>query len=152
VPSAYTLTAPDGTRYMLDTQGTIERISFTDGQAWLLSDAGIVAVNGTFEERLAFQRDSAGRIVRLTAPAGAGEASATAIAYRYDSAGRLILVRHLDDDDLGSPIAYDAAGQLLTDPLTANLGAIVNWADSNTWAGDLEGRSGCQPRLQRARE
>jgi len=135
VPSAYTLTAPDGTRYMLDAQGTIERISFTDGQAWLLSDAGIVAVNGTFEERVDLQRDSAGRIVRLTAPDGSG--GTTAIVYRYDSAGRLILVRHLDDDDLGTPIAYGAAGQLLTDRLTANLGAIVNWADSSTWAGEL---------------
>ncbi|MEF8731696.1 MAG: Ig-like domain-containing protein [Candidatus Accumulibacter meliphilus] len=140
VPSAYTLTAPDGTRYTLDAQGTIHSISFTDGQSWLLSDAGIVAVNGAFAERVDFQRDSAGRIVRLSAPDGAG--GTTAIAYRYDSAGRLILVRHLDDHDFGTPIAYDAAGQVLTDPLTANLGAVVNWASSsskaNAWFGELK--------------
>jgi hypothetical protein len=140
VPSAYTLTAPDGTRYTLDAQGAIHSISFTDGQSWLLSDAGIVAVNGAFDERVDFQRDSAGRIVRLSAPDGAG--GTTAIAYRYDSAGRLILVRHLDDHDFGTPIAYDAAGKVLTDPLAANLGAVVNWASSssnpNAWFGELK--------------
>ncbi|HRI91766.1 MAG TPA: Ig-like domain-containing protein [Accumulibacter sp.] len=142
VPRAYTLTAPDGTRYTLDAQGTINGIAFADGQSWLVSDAGIAAVNGDFAERVDFQRDSAGHIVRLTAPDGAG--GTTAIAYRYDSAGRLILVRRLDDGDPGTPIAYAAGGQVLTDPLTAYLGAAVRWgsSDTNAWAGELNADTG----------
>jgi hypothetical protein len=46
VPASFTLTAPDGTRYHLDPDGKLTRIDFTDGAAWLVSDAGIVAVSG----------------------------------------------------------------------------------------------------------
>ncbi|MCB1965791.1 MAG: hypothetical protein KDI64_07000, partial [Candidatus Accumulibacter sp.] len=141
VPNAYSLTAPDGTCYALDAQGRIVSVRFTDGQAWLVSDAGIAAIGGDFNERMDFQRDGAGRIVRITTPAAdtGNSLARTAIAYRYDSAGRLILVRHLGGSDLGTPIAYDATGAVVTGPLTANLGTAANWASSNasTWRGEL---------------
>jgi len=135
VPTGYTLTAPDGTRYELDAAGSIGRVSFIDGQAWLVTDSGIAAVGSS--ERVSFERDSSGRIVRVTYPNVAG--APTAIAYRYDDQGRLMLVRHLDDAGLGTPIAYTVAGQPVTDPLTANLGAVVNWSTGNTnaWSGTL---------------
>jgi hypothetical protein len=44
VPGAYTLIAPNGDRYELDGQGRIERIAFADGAQWLLSDAGVAAI------------------------------------------------------------------------------------------------------------
>jgi YD repeat-containing protein len=139
IPVNYTLTAPDGTRYALDAQGKVTRINFTDGQAWLVSDAGIVAeatAAGGTGERIDFQRDSQGRIVRILLPDG------DALAYRYDSAGRLILVRRLDDTDLGTPIAYGTDGTPYTEALTAHFGAIVNWsAGNNTWQGMLQGEA-----------
>ncbi|HCZ13964.1 MAG TPA: hypothetical protein DHV85_05060, partial [Candidatus Accumulibacter sp.] len=73
LPAAYTLSAPDGTRYALDAQGAIGSVRFADGQTWLVSDAGIAAVGGDPGERIDFLRDSSGRIVRVTAPEqGAG--------------------------------------------------------------------------------
>ncbi|HRF74726.1 MAG TPA: Ig-like domain-containing protein, partial [Accumulibacter sp.] len=67
---------------------------------------------------------------------------ATAIAYRYDAAGRLILVRQLDAADLGTPIAYTADGQPVGEPLAANLGAVTNWGGgmANAWSGTLAGK------------
>ncbi|HNK51725.1 MAG TPA: hypothetical protein PKX75_22195, partial [Nitrospira sp.] len=99
-PAAYTLIAPAsaspaGTRYSLDGQGRIQAIRFADGQAWRVSDAGIAAVGSNAGERIDLQRDSAGRIARITLPeaSAANSDGRTAIAYRYDSEGRLILVR-----------------------------------------------------------
>ncbi|MCB1943385.1 MAG: putative Ig domain-containing protein, partial [Candidatus Accumulibacter sp.] len=145
VPTAYTLTAPDGTRYTLDAAGAIQRVTFADGESWLVSDAGIAAVSGDFSERVDFLRDSSGRIVRITTPeAGAGHAGgqAVAIAYRYDSAGRLILVRHLDGADPGTPLAYTAAGQPVSEPPSARLGAVVTWGSGGRWRGDLNAGQG----------
>ncbi|WP_291995607.1 tandem-95 repeat protein [Candidatus Accumulibacter sp. ACC003] len=145
VPTAYTLTSPDGSRYTLDAQGTINSVRFADGRMCVVSDAGIAAVGGDVSERIDFQRDSAGRILRITFPIGPGGNDASTLSYRYDSAGRLIVVRRLDDADLGTPIAYDAAGQPLSDALTANLGAIASWNEGSdggggggaTWSGTL---------------
>ncbi|HNM20805.1 MAG TPA: hypothetical protein PKL59_23140, partial [Nitrospira sp.] len=148
-PAAYTLIAPAsaspaGTRYSLDGQGRIQAIRFADGQAWRVSDAGIAAVGSNAGERIDLQRDSAGRIARITLPeaSAANSDGRTAIAYRYDSEGRLILVRRLGETGLGTPIAYDPAGQPLGGdaPLTAHLGAIVHWSQSagaNAWSGTL---------------
>lgn len=46
------------------------------------------------------------------------QGASSAIAYRYDTGGRLTLVRALDDPGLGTPVAYDAAGRWFTDPIT----------------------------------
>ncbi|MHB8166023.1 MAG: dockerin type I domain-containing protein, partial [Sulfuricella sp.] len=143
VPAAYTLTAADGTRYNLDAHGKITAITFSDGAQWLISDAGIVAVGSG--ERVAILRDSAGRIARISYPtttpsplAGEGRGEG-AIAYKYDTQGRLILARKLNDSGLGTPYAYGNQGELLTDTLTANLGAAVNWntPGNGAWSGTL---------------
>jgi hypothetical protein len=144
VPASFTLTAPDGTRYRLDKDGKLTRIDFTDGAAWLVSDAGIVAVSGEPNERIDFRRDNTGRIARILLPGsedgGQGTGDRTAIAYRYDTQGRLMLVRALDESSLGSPIAYDGAGKPIDDPFTANFGAIVGWnTGHDAWSGNLSG-------------
>jgi VCBS repeat-containing protein len=165
VPNAYTLTAPDaspelgrrGTQYELDAQGKITAVSFQDGAQWLVSDAGIAAVTGDTAQRIDIQRDSLGRIIRVTGPDAQGETAST--VYRYDAQGRLALVRVLqqpplpsfgspspsgrglgEGSALGTPLAYDSQGKLFTDPITAKLGAAVNWlgdSGANQWTGEL---------------
>jgi len=150
VPNAYTLIAPDGSRYDLGGDGLITAVTFQDGAQWLVSDAGIAAVNGDVTQRVEIQRDSQGRINRVTGPDAQGETAST--VYRYDAQGRLALVRVLlqpplplgegggEGSALGTPLAYDSQGQLLTDAITAKLGAAVNWlgdSSANQWSGEL---------------
>ncbi len=150
VPNAYTLIAPDGSRYDLEGDGLITAVTFQDGAQWLVSDAGIAAVNGDVTQRVEIQRDSQGRINRVTGPDAQGETAST--VYRYDAQGRLALVRVLqqptlplgegggEGSALGTPLAYDSQGQLLTDAITAKLGAAVNWlgdSSANQWSGEL---------------
>jgi hypothetical protein len=181
-PAAYTLTGPDGTTYQLDATGKITNIQFTDGQQWIVSDAGIVLVdvsnttantnattaNATTTARVNFQRNDQGLIVNVTgisagasstnAGSAASADSGQSIAYRYDTQGRLILARNLagttilggttTNNPTGNQIGYHADGSLITDPITANLGAMVNWiaaagannttaTPTNTWTGTL---------------
>ena len=138
VPSSYTLIAPDGSQYELNAQGKITAVTFQDGAQWLISDAGIVAVNGDTTQRVEIQRDSQGRISRVTGPDVKGENAS--IVYRYDAQGRLALVRNLNSDDLGTSLAYDNQGELFTDTITAKLGSAVNWLgdiSANQWTGEL---------------
>ncbi|MDB5858608.1 MAG: hypothetical protein JWQ76_2297, partial [Ramlibacter sp.] len=143
VPQGYTLTGPDGTSYALDAQGKVTAVAFTDGVRWMVGNGGIAAIraDGSAAERIDFLRDSDGRIIRVSATQGTPVA---AVAYRYDTLGRLELARHLDDTGTGSPYGYDSAGSLLTALLAANLGAAVNWTaptvNGNTpgaWSGTL---------------
>ncbi len=156
VPTSYTLTGPDGTRYALDAQGQLTGVHFVDGVQWLVTQAGIVVVAGTeattaspttsttsaAPARLELTYDSLGRIIRATGPTGSANAAAitSAIAYKYDSQGRLVLSRPLNSADTGTPYGYDSAGLLLQDRITANLGAVVNWTTSaaaSQWAGSI---------------
>ncbi len=151
-PVAYSLTGPDGTRYQLNAQGQVTQIDFADGQQWLVSDAGIAAVDSTAQvvqpQRIDFHRDTQNRIDRITGPQstdGAPTGYSTAISYRYDPAGQLNLVRQLGGSDLGQPVIYDAQGRALATPPAAYLGAAVNWIaspEANTWTGNLSPTSG----------
>ena len=72
-------------------------------------------------------------------------------AYRYDTQGRLILARPLQQhplpqagegwgEGLGTPYGYQANGLAFTDTITHNFGAAVSWnssATANLWQGDL---------------
>ncbi|MES2205594.1 MAG: putative Ig domain-containing protein [Pseudomonadota bacterium] len=142
-PTWYTLTAPDGTRYELDAQGKVSKISFADGVQWLVSDTGIAAITGHIEDRIDFIRDDQGRISRIGS-------ESTSIVYRYDAQNRLILARHLTPSPLtgegwgegervqsSTMYAYDSTGKLLTDIITANLGAAVSWNTTGSWQGSL---------------
>ena len=141
VPTSYTLTGPDGTRYTLDTAGKVSDVKFADGAQWLVSDAGIAAVTGDSAARVDFIRDTQGRISRVTGPGDTEGSDAKTMVYRYDSEGRLILARSLNSPDFGTPYGYDAAGNPFADTITANLGAAVNWLSSDTanqWSGALQ--------------
>jgi len=82
----YTLTAPDGTRYRIETDwGIVEQVTPNGGRL-SISDAGIVARNG---EGIWFIRDPQGSILSATAPDG------SRVVYGYDPAGNLTGVRQL---------------------------------------------------------
>jgi subtilase family serine protease len=142
VPTSYTLIAPDSSRYSLDANGKITAVTYSDGAQWLISDAGIVAVNEDSTQRVDIQRDSQARISRVMGLNGQGETIST--VYHYDAQGRLTLVRNLNSNDMGTPIAYDAQGKPFTGSITARLGAAVNWlgnSGANQWTGTLTNNS-----------
>ncbi|MFN9747507.1 MAG: putative Ig domain-containing protein, partial [Betaproteobacteria bacterium] len=141
VPQRWELTAPDGTRYSLDAAGRISAVRFADGALWLVSDAGIALAGSVdAQQRVAFERDSAGRIERVVGLVGD---KPTSIVYRYDTAGRLALVRSLyGEASLNLSLGYRADGSLMTEPLTAHLGAAGDWTAAsatprNAWSGTL---------------
>ncbi|MEO1006173.1 MAG: Ig-like domain-containing protein, partial [Cyanobacteria bacterium J06638_38] len=126
---AYQLTAPDGTVYKLDADGTVVEQVTVDGTRLIYSDSGIL--NPATGEMASFEFDDAGRLTQITAPNG------DAIAYTYDDAGNLVGVRNiaLGDSvrysygesglnliagDTGEAIAYFDNPQVL--PLEADLG------------------------------
>jgi hypothetical protein len=148
IPQAWALTAPDGSRYSLEAAGKVEAIRFSDGQQWLVSDAGLVPVGATDPaERVEFVRDPQGRIVRISgpaAPSGQGEAEASALAYRYDEQGRLALARSLYGGSSEAAVGYHADGRLIQEPIAAYLGTAAQWQGSgaqarNSWRGTLTG-------------
>ncbi|QNM95070.1 tandem-95 repeat protein [Chitinimonas koreensis] len=46
-------------------------------------------------------------------------------------------MRALNGNDAGTPYGYGQDGRLLTDTITANLGAAVNWQSNSAWQGTL---------------
>jgi YD repeat-containing protein len=149
IPQGYTLTAPDGSRYSLDASGKVEALRFSDGQQWLISDAGIVPVGASDPAlRVEFVRDSLGRIVRVSGPgvnaAGEQEAGGSSLAYRYDEQGRLVMARSLYGGSTEAALGYHADGRLIQEPIAAYLGTAAQWQGSgaqarNSWRGTLTG-------------
>ncbi|HEV6968357.1 Ig-like domain-containing protein [Roseateles sp.] len=142
-PTGYELTGPDGTRYRLDARGQVQSVRFADGQQWLVSDAGVSLVGSSDPNaRVAFERDTQGRIERVV---GRQTASAdAAIVYRYDATGRLALARSLyGDGQLNESIGYHADGSLISEPVTAQFGTAAGWLagvanPANSWSGNLD--------------
>ncbi|MDZ4253493.1 MAG: hypothetical protein U1A72_13070 [Sulfuritalea sp.] len=141
VPTSYTLTAPDGSQYSLDAKGNVTGVTFADGQQWIVSDAGIVALGADGNaQRIDFIRDTQGRIARISG-VQTGQSEAVSTVYRYDTSGRLTQIRRLASADFGTPIAYDDQGNLFTDPITATLGTASAWlgnSTANQWSGTLD--------------
>lgn len=123
-PEQLVYTDPDGTRLVFEA-GELVQMSDRAGNTLSIDADGIVHSSG---RGLAFERDSAGRITRVTDPMGQAQ------HYRYSAAGDL--VSHIDalgnetrytynplhdllriDDPLGRPIVrnrYDDQGRLLS--------------------------------------
>ncbi|MGM0485754.1 MAG: putative Ig domain-containing protein [Planctomycetota bacterium] len=93
----YTLTAPDGTQYRLDSQSGIVEQQLPTGEVLSISDAGIFGDDGT---SINFVRDAANRIVSATTSAG------DRVAYTYDESGNLVSVREIGSPDV-TRYAYD---------------------------------------------
>ena len=99
----YTLTAPDGTVYHLDTQlGVTEHIT-PAGVHLYFGDSGIMTSTG---EVLHFETNAAGSIAAITAPDG------RRVVYDYDEAGKLTAVYRLAESEW-TRYAYSRTSELL---------------------------------------
>ena len=100
----YTLTAADGTQWLIDSEhGIVGRVT-PDGKRLAIAASGIT---GSGSEAIGFVRDEQGRITSATAPDG------TVVSYEYDAFGNLTDVYRTPDERL-SRYGYDATdGQRL---------------------------------------
>lgn len=113
----FTLTGPDGTRYVLDAADGVQQIVTTTGQRLFVSDNGVTAENGA---TLQFLRDAGGRIERAVAPDG------TTLVYQYGAAGELLAVRNLTSG-AGARYAYEA-GRLASVVVVGQSGFGIEYA------------------------
>src|SRR5690606_33923151 len=84
----YQLRGPDGTRYMYSVAEGLREIIGSDGTRLVWTNNGITGPDGS---RIAIERDSAGRVIRIVAPDG------TQGTYSYDAAGNLVQASFLED-------------------------------------------------------
>src|SRR5262249_57241624 len=82
----YTLTAPDGTVYHLNTARGVQELIRPNGTSLVFSDSGITASTG---ESIQFVHDDSGRITTIIAPDG------SRVVYTYDRSGHLLAARNL---------------------------------------------------------
>ncbi|MFO7899372.1 MAG: Ig-like domain-containing protein, partial [Planctomycetota bacterium] len=143
----YTLTAPDGTQYLIGTEeGIVEQVA-PGGARLIYSGSGIVAPGG---ESVQFVWDGAGRLERAVAPGG------VTIVYEYDEQGDLSSVRNLasgevarygydpvGDHRLTAAVGPSAADEVVfygrpvaTAPILADLGLVEDFTGGAT-AGSL---------------
>ncbi len=113
----FTLTGPDGTRYVLDAADGVQQIVTTTGKRLFVSDNGVTAENGA---TLQFLRDAGGRIERAVAPDG------TTLVYQYGAAGELLAVRNLTSG-AGARYAYEA-GRLASVVVVGQSGFGIEYA------------------------
>ncbi|MEM9272984.1 MAG: CARDB domain-containing protein, partial [Cyanobacteria bacterium P01_F01_bin.143] len=114
---AYTLTAPDGTVYKLDANGSVVEQITVDGTRLIYSDSGIL--NPETGEMVSFESDDAGRLTQITAPDG------TAVVYTYDDAGNLVGARNLA---LGDSIRY-SYGESGLNLIAGDTGEAIDYFD-----------------------
>lgn len=101
-PRRVRLTTSDGRTIEFDTTVGVTRVADRNGNAIDVSAAGIRHSSG---RSIAFTRDAAGRIVRMTDPSGAS------LEYTYDAAGDLVTVLDRAGDTMS--FVYDAAHNLV---------------------------------------
>src|SRR5262249_41301387 len=139
----FTLTAPDGTLYVLNARDGVQEEVLPGGTRLHISDAGIVSSAG---DQLIFVRDAQGRLTTVIAPDG------TRLQYEYDTDGNLVSARnvatgqssrygyqsvpvHLLPEAVspasGTSVAIRYAPTLLVSPLTADLGGTGQFLTSN---------------------
>jgi hypothetical protein len=125
VPSYFNLTAPDGTRYLLDQTGKVLSIHLNTGEQWLVSQNNIVLVGGQSSQSIEFKRDSQGRISQVIGQDNQGKA--ISLLYKYNNANQLELVRNLITGEVVQRYSYTATGEVRLEKATAYLGASVDW-------------------------
>lgn len=84
-PTAYQYTDPQGREFLMTADGVLRSIKDLHGNIVTFNSTGITSSAGGLN--VPFERDSSGRITRITDPAG------NAWRYEYDAAGNLSIVR-----------------------------------------------------------
>jgi YD repeat-containing protein len=140
----YTLVAPDGTAYEIDSSLDVTGIDFTDGVRLIVSDSGIYAPNG----------DTVTFVGGASGIAKAIGSNGDQVVYLYDAQGNLTLARDLFSG-ASYRYGYDSAHRLTlvtggigslgtsidpqtgaTSPVTADLGSATSYLE-NSYAGAL---------------
>ncbi|NLS91835.1 MAG: hypothetical protein GXX96_06600, partial [Planctomycetaceae bacterium] len=150
----YTLVAPDGTQFVIDSVRGIVEQTTADGQRLFLSDSGVTAANG---QSIEFLHDGQGRLTYVLTADG------PAVAFEYDEDGNLTSARNLIDDvwfrygyDRSDPhLLLSASGStgpgeaivygadITTVPIRADLGGVgqfVGQSESATLAAGVQDR------------
>jgi len=111
----YSLSAPDGTRFVFTIADGLREIWGVSGQRVVWTDSGIVAADGS---RVSIERNSDGRIGRIVGPDG------TQALYDYDSSGNLLQATILESG-ARTWLGYRATqGHLLTEVAGANAQSV----------------------------
>ncbi|WEI17184.1 Ig-like domain-containing protein [Acinetobacter proteolyticus] len=138
-PSYFSLTAPNGTRYVLDQTGKVLSVTFTNGEQWLVSQNNIVLVGGQSSQSIEFKRDSQGRVSQVIGLDA--QAKAISLVYKYNQSNQLELVRNLITGEVVQRYSYSSTGEVRLEKATAYLGASVDWLNQNQslpqWQGEL---------------
>jgi YD repeat-containing protein len=85
-PTSFTLTTDDGTAYSVAKTSGLQWMQDRNGNTVYVAPTGVIHSAG---KGIVFQRDSAGRLTKMTDPAG------NALTYTYDSDGNLAAVTDL---------------------------------------------------------
>jgi RHS repeat-associated protein len=142
-PTLFRYTTPDGTMIDLDTEDGIQRAETPAGQVLTFTPTSITHSNGTIVD---IERDGAGRITRITDPAGFSQ------SYTYDGNGDLRA--HNDQEDFVTRFDYDANHNVIriTDPLNRTVmrndydsaGRLIRATNANgdsiSYTHDIDGR------------
>ena len=107
----YTLTAIDGTQYLLDTkQGLVGQIA-PNGTKLIFNDSGIISSTG---EGVEFIKNAAGQITQITAP------DSSQLVYKYNAQGDLVSVSNSGTGEI-KQYGYTERHQLQV--FTSNIGS-----------------------------
>jgi RHS repeat-associated protein len=99
--STFTFTAPDGTKYTFNSDGTVASKTDRNGNSLTYSSGGITHSSG---KQITFTRDGNNRITAIYDPIALATSGSPALTYAYDASGNLTNVARLIQR---SPAVYD---------------------------------------------
>ncbi len=112
--SQFTFTAPDGTKYGFNGDGTVASKTDRNGNALSYSSSGISSSTG---RQVAFTRDGNNRVTEIYDPIAINTSGSPVLKYAYDSSGNLTNVAQLVQR---SPAVYENTGYAYTNSAFPN--------------------------------
>src|SRR5207245_5277648 len=88
-PTLFKLTTEDGTEFIIDQRGGVQKVTDLNGNTLTINSNGITHSSG---KSVTFTRDSQGRITQITDPMGNSN------IYTYDSNGDLISFKNRESN------------------------------------------------------
>jgi RHS repeat-associated protein len=112
-PSAFTFTAPNGTKYTFNSDGTVASKTDRNGNTLTYSSGGITWSNPNTgsSKAVTFTRDGNNRITQIYDPIAINTSGSPALTYAYDGSGNLTNVARLIQR---SPAVYENTGYAYT--------------------------------------